>query len=150
MRYRTILGARAFPYSKAELTLGLPARALLSFWSACFTVHDSVHNPKRIFVSCLGPKRMNAIRIPHRIDEPRRLLLCKRRGAGPDDAGGGPGIIVDHPTIRFPAGLVVSSLYKRFRESRPDGYLLHPLCWSGFSPARGRSFPNPFIRRYFP
>ena len=91
---------------------------------------------------------MDAIRIPHRIDEPPHFLLWSAEELAPTALGLMLGIIVDHPTICFAAGLVVSSLYKRFQESRPDGYLLHLLYRSGFLPSRERSFPNPFIRRY--
>ena len=43
-------------------------------------------------------------------------------------------------------GLALSRLYGRFRDSRPDGFVLHWAYWHGLVPLAARSCPNPFSR----
>jgi conjugal transfer pilus assembly protein TraL len=46
--------------------------------------------------------------------------------------------------------IVLVRLYGRFRDSRPDGFALHWAYWAGLLSLRGRTTPNPFIRRWLP
>lgn len=47
-------------------------------------------------------------------------------------------------------GGLMSWLFARFRDSRPDGYLQHIAYWYGVLPLKGRAAINPFMRRIFP
>lgn len=46
------------------------------------------------------------------------------------------------------AGIVVSKIYKKYRDSKPDGFLLHSLYWYGALPINTRTLQNPFTERY--
>ncbi|WP_249925480.1 type IV conjugative transfer system protein TraL [Escherichia coli] len=52
--------------------------------------------------------------------------------------------------ICFLGGLLVTNLYRRFRDNHPDGYLLHMIYWAGFIMTKAKSLKNPFVRRYLP
>ncbi|TOF20049.1 conjugal transfer protein TraL, partial [Vibrio parahaemolyticus] len=47
-------------------------------------------------------------------------------------------------------GLVTTKLYRRFRDGRPDGFILHAIYWAGLLPTKAKTIPNPFIRSYLP
>ena len=47
-------------------------------------------------------------------------------------------------------GLVTTKLYRRFRDGRPDGFILHAIYWVGLLPTKAKTIPNPFIRSYLP
>ena len=60
------------------------------------------------------------------------------------------GILADQLLVFLLLGIVLVRLYGRFRDSRPDGYSLHWAYWAGLLSLRGRTTPNPFIRRWLP
>jgi conjugal transfer pilus assembly protein TraL len=45
---------------------------------------------------------------------------------------------------------VTTKLYRRFRDGRPDGFILHAIYWVGLLPTKAKTIPNPFIRSYLP
>jgi len=40
--------------------------------------------------------------------------------------------------------------FTRYRDSRPDGFLIHMAYWYGILVPKGRSILSPFHRRIFP
>lgn len=46
--------------------------------------------------------------------------------------------------------VIVAWAIGRWREARPDGYMVHMLFWYGVLPAKGRSVLNPFLRKVLP
>lgn len=93
---------------------------------------------------------MKPVHIPRRIDEPPHLLLWSADELAPMLIGLVVGLVLGKALICTLAGFLVTNLYRRFRDSRPDGYLLHMIYWSGLLPSKARSLVNPFIRRFFP
>ena len=93
---------------------------------------------------------MKAIEIPRRVDEPPHLLLWSADELAPMILGITIGVVIGKALICFLAGLLISGVYRRFRESRADGYLFHMIYWRGLSATRARTFRNPFARRYLP
>jgi conjugal transfer pilus assembly protein TraL len=60
------------------------------------------------------------------------------------------GNFLNHFFLGLGVGWVVSHLYRRFKNTRPDGYLLHLLYWVGLLPLVGRTMVNPYQREYAP
>lgn len=47
-------------------------------------------------------------------------------------------------------GGVAAWAFARYRDSKPDGYLMHLAYWYGMLPLKGRALINPFHRRILP
>jgi conjugal transfer pilus assembly protein TraL len=90
------------------------------------------------------------VKLPRRVDEPLHLLLWSADEIVPMLLGLTIGIMIGQALICFLAGLLVTNLYRRFRDNHPDGYLLHMIYGWGVPITRASSFKNPFIRKYFP
>lgn len=93
---------------------------------------------------------MEPVRIPRRIDEPPHFLLWSSDELAPMLVGLTLGTFVGRAMTFLLIGMLLTNLYRRFRESHPDGYLLHMIYWAGFLPTKASSFKNPFIRSYLP
>ncbi|MFT0213086.1 type IV conjugative transfer system protein TraL [Pseudomonas sp. F1_0610] len=76
---------------------------------------------------------MEPVSIPSYIDAPPHFLLWSADEMAP--------ILL---------GLVTTKLYRRFRDGRPDGFILHAIYWAGLLPTKAKTIPNPFIRSYLP
>lgn len=92
---------------------------------------------------------MKPVKIPRRVDEPH-LLLWSADELAPMLLGLTIGVIIGKALICFIGGLLVTNLYRRFRDNHPDGYLLHMIYWAGFIATKAKSMKNPFVRRYLP
>lgn len=93
---------------------------------------------------------MEAVKIPKRIDEPPTLLLWTIDELIPVVIGLLVGIMANQALIFTCIGLLLTRLYKKYRDNHPDGYFLHILYWYGFGFIKARSFPNPFVRELLP
>lgn len=93
---------------------------------------------------------MEPVRIPRRVDEPPHLLLWSADELSPLLLGLVVGVLLKKVFICTLAGLIVTNLYRKFRDNHPDGYLLHMLYWTGVPITKSKSFKNPFVRRYLP
>ena len=93
---------------------------------------------------------MKPVTIPGRIDDPPHVLLWSADELVPMLVGLCFGIFIEQALICTAIGFVITSGYRKFRDSSPDGYLLHLLYHYGFLPAKGKSMLNPYIRRLFP
>ncbi|WP_234911526.1 type IV conjugative transfer system protein TraL, partial [Vibrio anguillarum] len=60
------------------------------------------------------------------------------------------GIFTGNALVLCLLGLVTTKLYRRFRDGRPDGFILHAIYWAGLLPTKAKTIPNPFIRSYLP
>jgi len=93
---------------------------------------------------------MNTTEIPRHIDDPPQLLLWSADELVPVLLGLVVGIVLDRLLICLGVGAGMVFVYRRFRDNRPDGYLLHLLYWSGLYPSRARGAANPFRRAFYP
>lgn len=93
---------------------------------------------------------MKAVKIPQRIDDPPHLLLWSADELAPMLIGLTVGIVIGKAFICFLGGLLITNLYRRYRDSRPDGYMLHIIYWIGLLPTKGKSMINPYNRRFLP
>lgn len=90
------------------------------------------------------------IDIPKRIDEPIHILVWTIDVFAPTMVGMVLGVITDKMALCLGAGLIISYVYSRHRDSKPNGFLLHCLYVIGIGFCRGWSFINPYIKRFFP
>ena len=90
------------------------------------------------------------VEIPRHVDDPPTLLLWRIDDLVPVVLMLVLGILADQLLVFLLLGIVLVRLYGRFRDSRADGYALHWAYWSGLLGLRGRTTPNPFIRRWLP
>ena len=88
--------------------------------------------------------------IPRLIDEPPSVLLWTTDEMAPIMLGLVIGMFTGNVLILTGLGLAVTSLYKRFRDGRPDGYLLHLLYWIGVLPTKAKTIPNPYANHFKP
>ncbi len=93
---------------------------------------------------------MEPVQIPRLIDEPPSVLLWTTDELAPIMLGLVVGIFTGNVLLLTAGGLAVTSLYKRFRDGHPDGYLLHMLYWIGLMPTKARTIRNPFANQYKP
>ena len=93
---------------------------------------------------------MQQIRIPVRIDDPPHLLLWSADELAPMLLGLTVGILIEHALACTVIGFLVTAAYRKFRDNRPDGSLLHVLYHAGFLPPKGKSMINPYVGRLFP
>ena len=93
---------------------------------------------------------MQYIKIPGRIDDPPHLLLWSADEMAPIMLGVVVGIFLDNLLICMGIGMLFTNVYRRFRDSNPDGFILAWLYNSGLFPGRGRSMINSYITRLYP
>jgi conjugal transfer pilus assembly protein TraL len=90
------------------------------------------------------------LEMPHRIDDPPMFLLWSLYDMIGFILIVLLGIATSQLLVSILLGLVLMRLYRRHRERRPEGYILHWLYWYGLIPVTARSIPNPFCRRWVP
>jgi conjugal transfer pilus assembly protein TraL len=94
---------------------------------------------------------MKLVKIPERVDDSPHMLLWSMDELVPPIIFFLAGMILLDAGMRcMLVGFLVSYVYRRFRESKPDGYLLHMLYWHGIPMFRSGAMLNPFIKRFFP
>lgn len=91
---------------------------------------------------------MKATRLPSKIDEPHQVLLWSTDELVPMVAMICIGMVMEQLMVSIAIGLLLSNLLRRYKDSRPDGYLYHLLYWAGLLQDRGRIWINPFRRRW--
>ncbi|WP_298637040.1 type IV conjugative transfer system protein TraL [uncultured Umboniibacter sp.] len=90
------------------------------------------------------------IDIPSRCDDPPHLLLWSLDQILPVIMGLLIGMVLDMALIFTVVGIVMAKAYSKYRDSMPNGFLMHALYHYGVMPARGRVMINPFLKRIYP
>ncbi|MBQ4855725.1 type IV conjugative transfer system protein TraL [Rhodanobacter sp. B2A1Ga4] len=94
---------------------------------------------------------MERVAFPKDVDAPQRFLLWTMDQFIPFAALLGIGIFFHALFTSIVLGIALSWAFSRFKDSKPDGYLMHLAHWYGVvSPSKLRIGINPFIRRIFP
>jgi conjugal transfer pilus assembly protein TraL len=93
---------------------------------------------------------MKPIYVPNTIDDPPHMLLWSADELAPILMGLAIGMMTGNALVFTAIGVGITYAYRKYRDGRPDGYLMHMLYWYGFWPSRSKSIPNPFARRYLP
>lgn len=93
---------------------------------------------------------MDPVKIPTEIDTPHQILLWATDEFVPFIMFMTIGNLIGHLISFCIIGAIVGHLYKRYKNTRSNGYLHHLLYWLGFGFAKGRTFVNPFKREFLP
>jgi conjugal transfer pilus assembly protein TraL len=92
----------------------------------------------------------NGMRMPKRLDDPDQLLLWPMDEFAFVATIFGIGITAHQLTACIVVIFFSLKGYRRYREGRPRGYLLHLLYWYGFAGRETVTLRNPFIRNFYP
>lgn len=93
---------------------------------------------------------MNEIRIPQTLDAPPLALIFSASHLFSFIGFAIVGVVVGHPFILAGVGILVGSLFTRFSDKKPDGYLRHILYFHGLPILSGRSNPHGLDREMRP
>ncbi|HAZ42282.1 MAG TPA: type IV conjugative transfer system protein TraL [Methylococcaceae bacterium] len=93
---------------------------------------------------------MQSVPIPRDIDEPVTLLLWRADEFVPFFVVIAFGMLLGQLLPSLLLSWFAVRGYRRFRDHRPDGIVLDALYWYGIRPGKGKSYPNPWIRTFFP
>ena len=93
---------------------------------------------------------MHPLPLPESIDDPITLLLWRADEFVPMALVLMAGMLVGQVLASLLIGLITVKCYRKYRDTRPDGHVLHALYWVGCLNSRARSIPNPFIRQFLP
>lgn len=93
---------------------------------------------------------MQPIKIPRHADIPHMLLFVSADELIPIAVMMGVGIFVGFLPLWMAAGVALTLVFRRFRNSKPDGYLLFALYRTGLLPLGARSAINPYHKKILP
>ncbi len=87
--------------------------------------------------------------IPKYIDDPPRILLWRSDDFLPLAIGMLAGVLANQFLICMAIAFVSVRFWRRHRDNRPDGYVLHLMYWWGAMQLKCRS-PNAYCRSFAP
>lgn len=93
---------------------------------------------------------MEPIELPNGIHDPHRILLWRADDLVVFIGVLTLGVMAGQLSLCAVVAVITTRLFRRFRDSHPDGFLYHWGYWYGLSPLRGYSLLNPFKRRFLP
>lgn len=91
---------------------------------------------------------MQPIKLPRHCDEPQQFLIWSADEMAPLAVMFVIGFIMQKVLICTVFGLVFVRTFRKFKDARPEGYLMHLMYWYGLGITKGYSVGNPF-RRHF-
>lgn len=91
---------------------------------------------------------MQPLFMPRNLDDQMTILLWPADELLPVFACLVVGVLISQKAVCLGIGLVVMKMFRKLKEGRQDGYLLHLLYWRGMIAGKARTMPNPYIRDY--
>lgn len=88
------------------------------------------------------------VRIPTEIDTPGQVLLWSTDEFLPFMTFLVIGNLIGHLIVFCLLGGVIGHLYRRYKNTRPNGYLNHLLYWFGLRGEKGLTYVSPFKREF--
>jgi len=88
------------------------------------------------------------LKMPRGLDDPHQVLLWSVDELVPFLTFLVIGVMMQQVLFFGIVGFALSRILRRYKDQRPDGFLLHIIYWFGFMPERGRVVPNPFRRKW--
>ena len=93
---------------------------------------------------------MSDHRIPTLVDLPTQFLFLRADEAAPALCLIGAGVAFNFLILSLLASVILVWVTRKYRNARPEGYLLHRLWWLGFGGARGRFARHWSVRAIYP
>jgi conjugal transfer pilus assembly protein TraL len=93
---------------------------------------------------------MNQVNIPVEIDSPHQVLLWELDEFISFMLFIIAGNLFGEFFLGCGIGWVVSHLYRRYKNTRPDGFLLHLIYWIGIPIGSEKTFINPYKKEFLP
>lgn len=93
---------------------------------------------------------MKSLKMPRNLDDQIMVLFWSADELLPGFAIFIVGVLINQKLICFLFAWAITKIFRKMKEGRPDGFLLHFIYWWGIMGAKSRTFPNPFIREYLP
>lgn len=90
------------------------------------------------------------INIPSTIDNPPYILRWSVDEAAPPLIGLCVGIMMGKALICTVIGLMLTKVYRKYRDGNPDGFFMHALYNYGLDVSGSRVMINPYIKRLLP
>jgi len=88
------------------------------------------------------------LKLPRTIDEPPMMLFWRGDELVPFFLLFVIGFIIKQLLISIFLGIVMVKVVRKYRDIRPDGYVIHTLWWKGIYPIMTRTTGNPFLRKF--
>lgn len=86
------------------------------------------------------------IRLPRTLDDPPEILLWSSDELVPLMLCIGIGLFIDHFFIMLFVGIVMWRVLRRYKDSRPNGHLMHALYWVGMPLGKHPLLANAYRR----
>lgn len=93
---------------------------------------------------------MEEHRIPQTLDDPPLALIFNASQLFSFIGFSAAGVVIDHPFIAGAIGIIFGSLFTKYADKKPDGYLRHLAYFSGFPIFSGRCYPSGLDREFRP
>lgn len=91
---------------------------------------------------------MEPVKLPRHCDEPQQFLIWSVDEMAPLMVMFVLGFIIEKILICTVIGFFFVRTFRKFKDSRPDGYLMHMLYWYGLGVTKSHSVGNPFRRNF--
>ncbi len=92
---------------------------------------------------------MKPLRMPRNLDDELVILFWSADELVPAAVIFIVGVLIAQKLICLAVALIITRLFRRLKEGRPDGFLLHLGYWYGvIGGGRGYSMPNAFIGEF--
>lgn len=88
------------------------------------------------------------VKIPTMIDQPETILLWEADEFVPVAVLFVLGFIVKQIILSIILGYVFTKVIRKYKDVRPDGFMLHWLYWIGISSEKGHTIRNSFIKTF--
>ena len=93
---------------------------------------------------------MEPIEIPEGIDAPPQFLLWSADELMPVVMSIAFGMAIGQVFICLVCSFGLVKIYRKYRDGKPDGFMLHAVYWYGFLPSKSKTVVNPFIKEFLP
>jgi conjugal transfer pilus assembly protein TraL len=91
---------------------------------------------------------MKMLTLPRHIDAPKQILIWEFDEIVPILTALCFGVIIEQALLTTVAGIALARMYRKYKDTRPDGYVYHALYWWGFWPSNARTMVMPYRRLF--
>lgn len=92
---------------------------------------------------------MEALFLPRNLDDPTQILLWSADEVLPGLIIFLVAILIDQGFIGLILAFGVTKFFKKFKDGKQEGYLLHAIYYLGFINNKSKTMPNPYQREYY-